>query len=178
MDPPALVAPVRGAAAKLEGSTPAIQVEELEQVREGDLRETAFDLLGRLAHHRVELGAADHEIRDALADLVGIRVERERDSAPLRGRRVLRIGEEDEADPARTGVRAQDLHQLAGLDEGQRPDRDQHVGHLRHAGLERIGPVHDGAGREAAHGAGLPDPVRAVRVGVGDDHESAHGSPG
>jgi hypothetical protein len=153
----------------------AVQVEELEQVGEGDLGEASFDVVARLAHHRVELGAARDQLGDALADLVGVGVGRHVDRAPLGGRRALAVADEDEAHAAGTRVGAQDLDQLGGLDQRQPADRHQHLGHLGDACLERVGTVHDRAGRVSAHGARLADPVRAVRVGVGNHDEAAHG---
>ena len=178
VDPAALAPPIRGAAPQLEAAAPPVQVEELEQVCEGNLGEAPFHLFPGLLQHRVELGAPLHQVGDSLSDLVRIGLERQENGAPLGRRRVLGVAQEDESDPARPRVRAQDLDELPGIDQRQRADGDEHLRTLGDARFEGICSVPDGARGETAHGTGFADPVGAIRIGVGDDDEAAHGSSG
>jgi hypothetical protein len=162
------------APAQLDRSAAPIQVEELEQVDERDLRETTLDHLARFLHHRIQLGTALGQIGDALAHLVGIGVGGDRQRAPLFGAARGRLADEDESHAPRTGVGAQDLDESGGVDQLEWIRGDQYVGHFSERGLERGRAVRTDVSRVAANGARLAQAFGAFQVGVGNHDQAAH----
>jgi len=81
-----------------------IQVEELEQVHERDLRQAPPDDLARFLHHRIQLGSALRQLGDALAHVIGVGVGGDRQRAPLFGAARGRLADEHETHAPRAGL--------------------------------------------------------------------------
>ena len=130
----------------------AVQVEELEQIDERNLRQATLDHLARLVHHRIEAPIHASPARRTRSPTSSGSASPGSAAAPHSSAPPAGVvADEDEAHAPRAGIRAQDLDQLAGVDQLERARHDQHVGRLADRGLERRSAVRNDARRVAAH---------------------------